>query len=95
MRKESFNMLTPILKAVPTDRSKADISVVFDFICSSAPFTEWPHSLSRKLASTAGYAELAPGSVIFREGDAANQVYILISGSVVVHGADVLLEGSR
>ena len=30
-----------------------------------------------------------------REGDACNQVFVLISGSVLIDGADVVLEGTR
>ena len=95
MRKQSFSGLTPMLKAVPTERSKTDLSAICNFIRSAPPFSEWPSALSSKLASTAGYTELAPGSVIFREGDAVHQVYILISGSVVLHGAEAVLEGTR
>lgn len=48
-----------------------------------------------RCAAIASYTELDTGSVIFREGDACNQVYILISGSVLIDGVDVVLEGTR
>ena len=58
-RKDSATFLTPILKSVPTQRTKQDITTICTFLKDAPPFANWDDPSARRIASTAGYVVCA------------------------------------
>ena len=69
----------------PEDRSEADISTLLDWVKAVKFFRKFNQVLTKKLVTEMYFDEMEKGSCVFHQGDAAENMYIIISGSVSVH----------
>ena len=53
-----------------------------------------PNKISPQLLAKAGAStvRLAPGDVVFRDGDAPDKMYVVVSGEVEIHLRDAVIE---
>ncbi|DBB16255.1 TPA: hypothetical protein ACH3X3_014574 [Trebouxia sp. C0006] len=77
--------LSRLLVKPPTGRSEADVLKLASYLTSLQRFQEVPQPKLVQLAKEVTYAELAVGTVICRQGDDGDCMYIILRGSCNVH----------
>ncbi|KAL0026691.1 hypothetical protein WJX79_004506 [Trebouxia sp. C0005] len=77
--------LSRLLVKPPSGRSEADVLKLASYLTSLQRFQEVPQPKLVQLAKEVTYAELAVGTVICRQGDDGDCMYIILRGSCNVH----------
>ncbi|DBA81719.1 TPA: hypothetical protein ACH3X1_007456 [Trebouxia sp. C0004] len=77
--------LSRLLVKPPPGRSEADVLKLASYLTSLQRFQEVPQPKLVQLAKEVTYAELAVGTVICRQGDDGDCMYIILRGSCNVH----------
>jgi CRP/FNR family cyclic AMP-dependent transcriptional regulator len=96
-RRRAYYMAMKMKASLGSPPARRTVKTVYDLVADQPFFKDWRAGHLRTLAESARQTWFESDELIFREGDIANRLYLIVAGKVVLeasdgHGRVVLLQ---